>query len=48
MDPISILGISLASILAGEAIIAKIYILYQTRVRPPKPEFASLQVSNTT
>jgi hypothetical protein len=48
MDPISILGISLATIIAGEAILAKVYIVLRTKDRPPQPEFASLPVSDTT
>lgn len=48
MDPISILGISLASIIAGEALLAKIYTIVNTRRnRLQPPEFVSSPVSNT-
>lgn len=47
MDPISILGISLAGIVVGEAILVKMYTLVRTKLRHPQPELVSLPVSNT-
>lgn len=48
MDPISILGISLATIIAGETILAKMYTVIRTKYRSRQQEFASLPVSDTT
>lgn len=47
MDPISILGISLATIVAGEAILAKMYSVWRAKFRPPEQETVSSPVSNT-
>ena len=46
MDPISILGISLATIIASEAILVKVYILFKHRFQRPEP--VSSLVSDTT
>ena len=46
MDPISILGISLATIIAGEALLVKAYILFKHRFQQRKP--VSSQVLDTT
>ncbi len=48
MDPITILGISLATIIAGESLIVKVYSLIQARRARSQQEFASLPVSDTT
>jgi hypothetical protein len=47
MDPVTILGISLACIIAGEALIAKIYIVVATRFRRQPQEPVSSPVSDT-
>jgi hypothetical protein len=44
MEPFSILGLSLASIIAGEALLAKISALIQSRRRRIEPELVSSQV----
>lgn len=48
MDPISILGLSLAGIAIGEAILGKMVSLARRKFLSPKPELVSSQVSNTT
>lgn len=47
MDPVTILGISFACILAGEALLAKIYVVASKRFRQLPPEPVSSQVSDT-
>ena len=47
MDPITILGISLACIVAGEAALTKIYVVVSTRLRRREQERASSLVSDT-
>lgn len=47
MDPITILGISLASIVAGEAVLAKAYFMIRKRFQTQEPEHVSSQVSDT-
>ena len=48
MDPISILGLSLAGVAIGEAILVKIYTVVKRRFGSPQPDFVSLPVSDTT
>jgi hypothetical protein len=48
MDPITIIGISLASVVAIEALLTKIYIIVKTRNRSRLQEIASSPVSDTT
>lgn len=45
MDPISVLGISLAAIIAGESLLIKVYTV--VRARRQQREVVSSQVSNT-
>lgn len=47
MDPVTILGISLACIIAGEALIAKIYTIVSLRLHRQEPDVAPSLVSNT-
>lgn len=47
MDPVTILGISLACIIAGEALVTKIYFVASTRFRRQPPEPVSSLVSDT-
>lgn len=46
MDPVTIVGISLASILVGEALLVKVYKIVTKRNR--EPEVVSSQVLDTT
>jgi len=47
MDPITILGISLACIVAGEAALTKMYVVVSRRLRQRERERASSLVSDT-
>jgi hypothetical protein len=46
MDPLTIAGLSLAAIIAGEALLTKMYIVF--RIRNRQQEFVSSPVSDTT
>ena len=48
MDPLTLLGITMASIVAGEAILVRVYsVLREVYHRRQQQEFVSSQVSNT-
>jgi hypothetical protein len=47
MDPITIVGITLATIIVSQTILKKVYTLFKKPAQTVELEFVSSQVSNT-